>query len=582
MQKNNLGEQNIQKPSGMRKVSKSAWFLSRYTKGNSDDTSIVRGYVVWGLLFFLVILLVIFTAIRQFFPDERVVQRGESQYWGKMNISASRGDIIDRRGSSLAISVPTVSFFIDPKNWDTQNASLLGEYFGNAVAKKFSSVLPGRYHIVKRNVRLDSAKKILERKIPGLSFKRENLRVYPHGSLAFHILGYCDIDGHGQAGLEFAWDYLLFIQSQEYTMARMSKRSSDGYGGDVLDEISKVKLTLDVRFQEILEANLALAAKESNVKWAAGVIMNPKTGEVLAIASYPTADANKRHFSSSEMMRNNAVGRNYEPGSIFKPITMSIALELGGTNRGMTYMCHGSMPLYDKAIHDVNNHAHGLQTLHQVLMNSCNIGMTLMAEKCPHYDAYKMLEQYGFGRKSGIDTAGEEAGSLHKPEAWLGTVTANIFIGQGVSVTAMQMVTAMSAIANGGKIFKPYIVDTVYGRDGKIVYKGIPKVRYQVISKETADFIRAGMEQVVAVGGGKAAKSKTVEIAGKTGTAQVAEHGQYVKGRYNASFIGMWPAAAPEYVMVITLGEPSGGRYYGGQIAAPCFKKIVEEIEKVE
>ena len=204
-----------------------------------------------------------------------------------------------------------------------------------------------------------------------------------------------------------------------------------------------------------------------------------------------------------------------------------------------------------------------------------------MAEKCAHYDAYKMLVQYGFGRKSGIDTAGEEAGLLRKPEEWRGIVAANTFIGQGIGVTAIQMVTAMSAIANGGKIFKPYIVDTVYGRDGKVVYKGTPKVRYQVISKGTADFIRTGMEQVVAAGGGRAAKSKTVEIAGKTGTAQVAEHGQYT-GRHNASFIGMWPASAPEYVMVITLGEPSVGSYYGGQIAAPCFKKVVEEIEKVE
>lgn len=582
MLKNNSEEQNRQKPSGMLKRSRSAWFLSRYAKGSANDTGYMRGYIVWGLMFGAVALLILFTAIRQFFPDERVVLRGESQYWGKMNISASRGEILDRRDSPLAISVPTVLFFIDPKNWDVQNAPLLREFFGEGMVRKFSQVLPGRYQIVKRNVRLDSAKRIIARKIPGLSFKHENLRVYPHGSLAFHILGYCDIDGHGQAGLEYAWDNLLFIQSQEFTTARMSKRSSDGYGGDVLDEISRIKLTLDVRFQEILEANLALAGKESNVKWATGVIMNPKTGEVLAMASYPTADGNTRHFSSPLVMMNNAVGRNYEPGSIFKPISMSIAIELGGTNKDMTYTCHGSMPLYDKVIHDVNNHAHGHQTLHQVLMNSCNIGMSLMAEKCPHYDAYKMLVQYGFGRKSGIDTAGEEAGLLRKPEEWRGTVTANTFIGQGIGVTAMQMVTAMSAIANGGKIFKPYIVDTVYGRDGKIVYKGRSKVRYQVISKETANFIRAGMEQVVAAGGGRAAKSKTVEIAGKTGTAQVAEHGQYIKGRHNASFIGMWPASAPEYVMVITLGEPTGGRYYGGQIAAPCFKKIVEEIEKVE
>ena len=192
-----------------------------------------------------------------------------------------------------------------------------------------------------------------------------------------------------------------------------------------------------------------------------------------------------------------------------------------------------------------------------------------------------MLKQFGFGDKTEVEIAGEESGLIKQPEEWLGTVPANIFIGQGIAVTPLQIVMAISSIANGGMLLKPYVIDEVRDSLGNVIHKGTRRVRYQVVSKQTSDFIREAMRRVVAEGGGKLAKSEKVSIAGKTGTAQIAASGQYAKGQYVASFVGFWPAEKPRYVMLISIGEPKGARYYGGQIAAPVFKSIVEDIVQI-
>jgi cell division protein FtsI (penicillin-binding protein 3)/stage V sporulation protein D (sporulation-specific penicillin-binding protein) len=280
-------------------------------------------------------------------------------------------------------------------------------------------------------------------------------------------------------------------------------------------------------------------------------------------------------------VRNNVVGRVFEPGSVFKPITMSIALETAAANRNSHYTCKGTMKLADKTMSDVNKKAHGTQDLTHVLMNSCNIGMSLMSMGVPRHQAYGMLRQFGFGEKTEVELAGEEAGLIKSPEEWLGTVPANIFIGQGIAVTPLQAVMAIASIANGGSLLKPYIVAEVTDTDGKVIHRGGRRVRYQVMSPATAGFMRAAMKKVVSDGGGKMAFSPKVSIAGKTGTAQIATAGEYSKGHYVASFVGFWPAEKPRYVMMISLGEPKGSRYYGGQIAAPIFRSIAEDIMQI-
>jgi len=539
---------------------------------------------VWCAAFIVLIVLMLGSAKVSLRPDYRIINQSHTQYWANVSISATRGKIMDRNGVVLAVSIPTASFFIDPKSWDIKNAKYLREYFGQEVAQKFSRHQPGRFYWIKRNVPGDKAAEIKALGLPGLFTKTEYIRSYPNNAKAFHLLGYCDIDGYGQAGVELAWNHILYSPPRTQFRTRSGSGNSleQMAGGDSKKETcGSLKLTVNAEIQQILEKHLVEAADNAKAKWAAGVCVNPRTGEVLAMASYPSADPNDRStYRGEEVRRNNVIGRNYEPGSVFKPIMMSIAMEAGAANKKTShFFCKGTIPYADKIIKCNNRHAHGSEDLMHVLMNSCNVGMSVMSRDVKRQQAYGMLKQYGFGERSGIEMAGEERGQVKPPEEWLGTVPANVFIGQGISVTSLQEVMAISSIANGGALMKPYIVKEVIDSYGNVVHKGVPKVRGQVMSSETAAFLRSAMAMVVAEGGGKHAKSDIVKIAGKTGTAQVSERGQYQPGRYVGSFVGFWPAENPKYALLISIGEPQGS-YYGGVISAPVFKAVAEEIEK--
>lgn len=552
----------------------------------NEPECIRRSKSVWGAVYVALAVLAAGTAWIQLNPDIRVVRQSQKQYWASVAVSASRGEIIDRNGIPLAVSVPATSFFIDPKYWDPKSADLLTGPFGESTAKKFRRGLTGRFHWVARNVPKEKADSLFKNEIPGLYTISERIRVYPHGELASHVLGFCDIDDYGQAGVELAWNHILYSPPRTRFLTRDSKGKTldimGGKSGVLKNTSGTIKLTLDSRIQQIMEWRLSEGAKSANASWGAGVCVDPLTGEILALASYPSLDPNDRtNLKDQDAVRNNVVGRVFEPGSIFKPITMSIAIETAAANKNSHYNCRGTMKLADKTMSDVNKKAHGMQDLTHVLMNSCNIGMSLMSMGVPRHQAYGMLRQFGFGEKTEVELAGEESGLIKSPEEWLGTVPANIFIGQGIAVTPLQAVMAIGSIANGGSLLKPYLIAEVLDTDGKVIHKGGRRVRYQVMSPATSEFMRAAMKRLVSEGGGKMAYSPKVSIAGKTGTAQIAAAGEYSKGHYVASFVGFWPEEKPRYVMMISLGEPKGARYYGGQIAAPIFKSIAEDIMQI-
>lgn len=552
----------------------------------NEPECIRRSKSVWGAVYVALAVLAAGTAWIQLNPDIRVVRQSQKQYWASVAVSASRGEIIDRNGIPLAVSVPATSFFIDPKYWDPKSADLLTGPFGESTAKKFRRGLTGRFHWVARNVPKEKADSLFKNEIQGLYTISERIRVYPHGELASHVLGFCDIDDYGQAGVELAWNHILYSPPRTRFLTRDSKGKTldimGGKSGVLKNTSGTIKLTLDSRIQQIMEWRLSEGAKSANASWGAGVCVDPLTGEILALASYPSLDPNDRtNLKDQDAVRNNVVGRVFEPGSIFKPITMSIAIETAAANKNSHYNCRGTMKLADKTMSDVNKKAHGMQDLTHVLMNSCNIGMSLMSMGVPRHQAYGMLRQFGFGEKTEVELAGEESGLIKSPEEWLGTVPANIFIGQGIAVTPLQAVMAIGSIANGGSLLKPYLIAEVLDTDGKVIHKGGRRVRYQVMSPATSEFMRAAMKRVVSEGGGKMAYSPKVSIAGKTGTAQIAAAGEYSKGHYVASFVGFWPEEKPRYVMMISLGEPKGARYYGGQIAAPIFKSIAEDIMQI-
>ncbi|GHV51150.1 peptidoglycan glycosyltransferase [Synergistales bacterium] len=518
------------------------------------------------------------------YPDNRVKYQSQHQYWAQAPVSTSRGSIRDRNDVPLAISVPSVSFFIDPMYWNPASADVLAPYFGTDIAEKFSKRLGGRFHWVVRKVPVDIAKPLTDKKVPGLFTHKESLRVYPHGELASHVIGFCDIDGVGLSGVEREWNSVLFSPPQTRFLVRDARgKMLDLIGsnaGTLQAGAGSIKLTVDSKVQQIVEWKLREGANMAKAKWGVGVCVNPNTGEIIAMASYPWMDLNDRSsFANANTLRNNVIGMVYEPGSTLKPVMLGIAKEMGFAREGEKFMCRGKISISDGIIRDVS--AHGYLDQEGLIIKSCNTGMATIGNRLNPSKAYGMLKQFGFGTRTGVEIAGEEDGLLRAPEEWLGVTKANIAIGQGLAVTPLQLVMAMSAVANGGYLLKPYIIEEVKNSTGKAIYQGKRRVRNAVLNPKTCVWLRAAMSKTVAIGSGKAAQVEGVELAGKTGTAQMAVRGSYMKGQYVSSFIGFWPFTRPNYILLIALGEPSGGRYYGGEIAAPVFKGIVEELSQL-
>jgi cell division protein FtsI (penicillin-binding protein 3)/stage V sporulation protein D (sporulation-specific penicillin-binding protein) len=345
-----------------------------------------------------------------------------------------------------------------------------------------------------------------------------------------------------------------------------------------------VKLTLDSKIQQLVEWKLADGAKKHKAKWGAGVCVNPQTGEIYAMASYPSVDLNDRDsFKNAEKLRNNVTGMVYEPGSTFKPIMLGIAKEMGVVSDNFHFNCTRKIRVADGMIRDVA--AHGNVTLEGLLIKSCNTGMASIGNspRMTPYDTWGMLKQFGFGVKSGVELSGEEEGLLRNPEEWRGVTKANVAIGQGLAVTPLQLAMGISAIANGGELLKPYIVEEVKNSKGEIVHRGQRRVRNSVLNAKTTEWLRRALYKTVEEGTGKQARVNGIPVAGKTGTAQIAASGAYAKGRYASSFVGFWPYEKPEYLLLIVIGEPRGerGEHYGGEVAAPVFKAVVEDMAQL-
>ena len=538
----------------------------------------------WACVFIVIFLLGAQTVRVHLFPGWRITRQSQRQYWAQVPIATSRGDIRDRNGVPLAISVPSVSFFIDPVYWNAGSADLLAPHFGQGVADRMKRQLSGRFHWVVRKVPLKFAQPLIDQKIPGLFTIDESNRMYPHGELASHVIGFCDIDDMGLSGVEREWDNVLYSPPQNRLFVRDAR-------GNLLDLIGSnagtlqagagsLKLTLDSKIQQVVEWKLKEGAESTGSKWGVGVCVNPKTGEILAMASYPWINLNDRSsFGNAETLRNNAIARVYEPGSTLKPIMLGLAQEMGIAHSGEHFFCRGRISIADGIIRDVS--PHGNLDLEGLLIKSCNTGMAVIGHRMNAHRTYNALKQFGFGLKSDVEIAGEEDGLMRMPEEWLGTSKANVAIGQGLAVTPLQLVMAISAVANGGELLKPYIIAEVRNASGAVIHQGRKRVRNAVLGADTCAWLRNALYKTVETGTGKAARVQGIPLAGKTGTAQIAAKGSYAKGQYVSSFIGFWPYKDPEYVLVIALGEPSSAKYYGGEIAAPVFRAVLEDLSQM-
>lgn len=556
--------------------------------------------------FFILLILIAFAVciVRLFWlqvvQGPNLTNKLSNQISSMRVLISPRGTILDRNGKELAVSLLTKSLYVnshemahidekkipgtDPQR---QAAKLLAPLLNRSEDELFAIFTMDRYFVwLSRTLEPQQydaiAKVIKDNKLRGFHFLDESKRYYPQGKTAAHILGFVGTDDKGLEGMELAYDALLSGAGEQLEI------SVDGVGRPVDESVftkfnpaklHKLYLTIDHNIQYVVERALDTALQNTKVQGASVIVMDPKTGEIIAMSNRPTFDPNTYYKFSQKSFSNRSVSYIYEPGSTFKPIVVSGAIEDKLIRAKDTFYDTGSMIVGDRVIKNWDGEANGQVTYEYILANSLNtgmvnIGMQLGAKRINHY-----AHLFGLGKPTGIELPGEESGILFETENMLPINVATMSIGQGLAVTPIQLIRAIAAIANDGIMVQPHIVKRIERSDGQLIQAEKKNDGTRIISSETAAEIRRIMEMVIEVGGGKAGKIPGYRIAGKTGTAEKLNStgSGYEYGAYIASFVGFAPADNPRFVVLIMLDNPQGA-FYGSQVAAPVFKEIMEQL----
>jgi cell division protein FtsI (penicillin-binding protein 3) len=498
---------------------------------------------------------------------------GRTQHREAVTIPAGRGTIYDRRGVELALGEPATTVFANPKQIpDPRLAAVAVQRTLGVSADLVYPRLADRsrgFVYVARQADPVKAAALKGLKLPGFGFYPEERRRYPQGSIAAQVLGYVGVDGNGLDGTEFRFDRELAGRAGKETIVKdPSGRVIDTQ--TVRREVpgKDLYLTLDHTIQANAEEVLRQTVRKWGAKSASAIVLDPRTGAILAMAVQPGYDANLFPTVPSELQRNRMVTDTYEPGSTFKLITVAGALSdhivAPSTRFVLPYSLHGA----DRVIHDAEQRGTVNYSVAQILAHSSNIGAITLAEKLGRTRLSRWITRFGFGQTTGIDFPGESRGIVLPPDKWSGSTIGNVPIGQGIAVTPVQMAAAYAAIANRGVWSRPHLVDHV--ADG-----GRPSLyRRRLVSRPIASELMGMLQDVVAEGTGQYAAIPGYQVAGKTGTAQKPDsHGGYATGRYVASFVGIVPASRPRLVVLVAVDEPRGA-IWGGVVAAPAFQQI--------
>lgn len=509
-------------------------------------------------------------------------------------VQSPRGAIIDRNGRELAASTMTKSLFIDPNNVDPEKKAQLAKDLAPLVGKTEDDILKlidvgGGFVWVKR--RLDQSEyeairaMIKEKEYSTcLNFLDEAKRYYPNDVLAANVLGFVGTDDKGLDGIEQAFDKYIkgeVTESFLYTDTRErpileSIFDRHGYQGD---RCKTIQLTIDSAIQFIVEQELDRAMAENEPVAITCVAIDPKTGEILAMASRPTYNPNRFWDYDAEVWKNRAVSFVYEPGSTFKTITAGAALQEGIVSPNQIFVDPGYVMVSGMRIQNWNGASFGTVTFADVVKQSLNTGFALIGLELGGERLVKYAHLFGFGDVTGIELPGEEAGLLYSPDEMVDSDIATMAIGQSIAVTPLQLVRAMSAVANDGLLLKPHIVKSIKNANGTTYSETQVEPVRKTIDPATDKTLAELLEQVVATGGGQKAKVRGYRVAGKTGTAQkIKEDGTgYAEGRYIASFCGFGPVENPRIAILVMIDDPSGV-FYGGQIAAPVAGRIFSQV----
>lgn len=539
---------------------------------------------------FLIVIIVLIIAIArvfyiQVFSYEKLSTLAESLWSRELPISADRGEIVDRNGEILATNITTTSLVVIPNQIvDKEDA-----------AKKISEILDSDYedmlnHLSKktsiervhpegRGLDYETAEAIDALKIDGVYLVKESKRYYPYDTMLSHVLGYVGIDNQGLSGLELYYnDYLTGEDGS-------IKYFSDGKGHKLeLAEIYEsptsgitLELTIDINLQMAVENELDNAIAKYDADSAIAIAMDPNTGEVLAMASRPDFNSNDYQSYSTEVInRNLPIWMTFEPGSTFKIITLSAAIEEGLVNIFEDrFTDSGAITVDGATLHCWKTGGHGNQTYLEVVENSCNPGFVNLGLMLGKDTLMNYITEYGFGEKTGIDLNGEGSGILFDVDAMGNVELATTAFGQGISVTPIQQVRAVSAVVNGGTLYTPYIVKSFLEPETDTIIKNNEPTKVgSIISEETSSIVRYALESVVAKGSGHNAYIENYRIGGKTGTAQTVENGVYSDSKYILSFIGFMPADDPEIVVYVAVQNAKNVVQYGGTVAAPIARNI--------
>lgn len=523
----------------------------------------------------------------QIIESQHFREIAQKQYQARIVLPATRGDLCDRNGSPMASNSVFASFAADPQI-AADDAHAIARLFSRLFGKPSRLYLDklesdSRFVWLERQVAISNLKKIDPRKLDGIVVRYEPKRLY-HDQVAGQLIGCTDIDNNGLAGVELAFDKDLrgtdgYVVFQRDGLGR-ARPTADYPRVEPTDGLT-ICLTIDAKIQAIAEKELQHGVQVNNAERGIAVILQPRTGEVLAMAQYPDIDPNRFGKYQLQDQKLRAVTDLFEPGSVFKIVTASAALEHGlvapekkfFAENGTYTVSVGGKP---RVIRDT--HPEGWITFQEGMECSSNIVMAKVSDIIGSERLFRMARDYGFGIETNIELPGEVKGVLKKPVDWSGTTLNTIAFGYEVAVTPLQIAAAYAAVANGGVLMQPHIFQKETDASGKIVRASQPEVIRRVISESTARTLTNFFEGVVLRGTGKPAAIPGVRAAGKTGTSKKFSEGRYGQGNYTASFVGFFPVEDPRLVCLVMIDNPRGGSYYGGTVSAPVFKAIAEQV----
>jgi len=543
-----------------------------------------RIYLPFFLLFIALIVLEVRLYDLQILHHQKFFRQASKEQARSVEISPKRGTIYDRNLEKLAVNVPSYSLYARPGK--VSHSKKVARKLSPILRMKVSSLTKKLrqkkvFVWLKRKLSPAQRKRIEALRLKGIGFVEESKRFYPQRELASSLLGFAGVDNQGLAGVELSYNNGLQGEAGHFWIREDALGYEIPFAKETLQALVPGKdlvLTLDNVIQSMVEQELFLTLKNTKAKSVEALFMDPQTGEILALANKPDYDPNYYSNYSPLARKNRVVQSLYEPGSTFKPFTASALLQEGLTDLNEKIYCGESIRVANHLFHDWKNFDRNLSFI-QIVQNSSDVGIIKLASRMKKEKLYEYIRLFGFGRQTRVDLPGEAKGIVRSPSDWSLTDLPAISIGQGIAVTPIQMVTAFCALINGGKLLRPYLVKYVYGPDGKIIKENQPLVIRRVCSESLSQTIKSLLERVVEAGTGKRARITGYSMGGKTGTAQIPASNErgYLPNKYIASFMGFAPVDSPRIAGIVIIKEPTGA-YYGGEVAAPLFGRIMKRV----